>query len=142
MTGVDDQASAVAGVAASLPPYALSLGIGVERFAAGVPVLTLEFAEKVLGRPGFLHGGAIAGLLEMAAIAALRLALAERGAVPRLKPVNMTVEFLRGGTEQRTFALGRVTRAGRRIANVSAEAWQDDPARPIATAWMNVLLAG
>ena len=141
MTGVDNQASAVAGVAASLPPYALSLGIGVERFAAGVPVLTLEFAEKVLGRPGFLHGGAIAGLLEMAAIAALRLALAERGAVPRLKPVNMTVEFLRGGTEQRTFALGRVTRAGRRIANVSAEAWQDDPARPIATAWMNVLLA-
>ena len=132
----------MAGVAASLPPYALSLGIGVERFAAGVPVLTLEFAEKVLGRPGFLHGGAIAGLLEMAAIAALRLALAERGAVPRLKPVNMTVEFLRGGTEQRTFALGRVTRAGRRIANVSAEAWQDDPARPIATAWMNVLLAG
>ena len=37
--------------------------------------------------------------------------------------------------------MGRVTRAGRRIANVSAEAWQDDPARPIASAWMNVLLA-
>lgn len=140
--GEDEASDAVARVATSLPPYALSLGIGVERFAAGVPVLTLEFAEKVLGRPGFLHGGAIAGLLEMAAIAALRTALAERGAVPRLKPVNMTVEFLRGGTDRRTFALGRVTRAGRRIANVSAEAWQDDPARPIATAWMNVLLAG
>ena len=53
----------------------------------------------------------------------------------------MTVEFLRGGTEQRTYAIGRVTRAGRRIANVSAEAWQDDHARPIASAWMNVLLA-
>ncbi|MDP3675284.1 MAG: PaaI family thioesterase [Novosphingobium sp.] len=136
------EADEVARVAAGLPPYAVSLGIGVERIEAGAPLLTLDFAEKVHGRPGFLHGGAIGGLLEMAAIAALRMALAERGAVPRLKPVNMTVEFLRGGTDRRTYALGRVTRAGRRIANVSAEAWQDDPARPIATAWMNVLLSG
>ena len=135
------EADEVARIAAELPPYAISLGIGVERIEAGAPLLTLDFAEKVHGRPGFLHGGAIGGLLEMAAIAALRRALATRGAVPRLKPVNVTVEFLRGGTDQRTFALGRVTRAGRRIANVSAEAWQDDPARPIATAWMNVLLA-
>ena len=139
--GGDDAADAVARIAAGLPPYALSLGIGVDRIDGAAPVLTLDFSEKVHGRPGFLHGGAIGGLLEMAAIAALRRALAERGAVPRLKPVNMTVEFLRGGTEQRTYAIGRVTRAGRRIANVSAEAWQDDPTRPIASAWMNVLLA-
>lgn len=131
----------LARIAASLPPYALALGIGVERIDGTAPVLALDFSEKVHGRPGFLHGGAIGGLLEMAAIAALRRALAERGAVPRLKPVNITVEFLRGGTQQRTYAIGRVTRAGRRIANVSAEAWQDDPARPIASAWMNVLLA-
>ena len=135
----------IARIAATLPPYALALGIGVDRIDGALPVLGLDFSEKVHGRPGFLHGGAIGGLLEMAAIAALRVALAERGpdgaGLPRLKPVNMTVEFLRGGTEQRTYAIGRVTRAGRRIANVSAEAWQDDPARPIASAWMNVLLA-
>ena len=139
--GSDDAADAVARVVASLPPYALALGIGVERIDGAAPLLTLDFSEKVHGRPGFLHGGAIGGLLEMAAIAALRMALAQRGDLPRLKPVNVTVEFLRGGTEQRTYAIGRVTRAGRRIANVSAEAWQDDPARPIASAWMNVLLA-
>ena len=132
---------AIAKIAATLPPYALALGIAVERIDGGVPVLGLDFSEKVHGRPGFLHGGAIGGLLEMAAIAALRQALAGRGVVARLKPVNMTVELLRGGTERRTYAVGRVTRAGRRIANVSAEAWQDDPARPIASAWMNVLLA-
>lgn len=140
------EAEEVARIAAGLPPYAVSVGIGVERIEAGAPLLTLDFAEKVHGRPGFLHGGAIAGLLEMAAIAALRRALAERdpqgAGSPRLKPVNMTVEFLRGGTDRRTYALGRVTRAGRRIANVGAEAWQDDPTRPIATAWMNVLLSG
>ena len=139
--GSDDAADAVARVVASLPPYALALGIGVERIDGVAPLLTLDFSERVHGRPGFLHGGAIGGLLEMAAIAALRMALAQRGDLPRLKPVNVTVEFLRGGTEQPTYAIGRVTRAGRRIANVSAEAWQDDPARPIASAWMNVLLA-
>ena len=132
---------AVSRIAAILPPYARALGIGIDRLDGTVPVLALDFSEKVHGRPGFLHGGAIGGLLEMAAIAALRVALAERGTEPRLKPVNVTVEFLRGGTEQRTYAIGRVTRAGRRITNVSAEAWQDDPARPIASAWMNVLLA-
>ena len=125
----------------ALPPYARAMGIAFAGEDAGVPVLSLAFAEKVQGRPGYLHGGAISGLLEMAAIAALRAAVAERGPQLRLKPVNVTVEFLRGGVEAETFARGRVTRAGRRIANVSAEAWQDDPARPIATAWMNVLLA-
>ena len=48
---------------------------------------------------------------------------------------------MRGAGATRTFALGRVTRAGRRIANLSATAWQDDPAKPVASAWMNVLLA-
>ena len=128
-------------VEAALPPYARAIGIAVAAVDDGAPLLSLEFAPKVEGRPGFLHGGAIGGLLEMAAFSALRMALAARGSAPRLKPVNVTVEYLRGGIEQRTFARGKVTRAGRRIANVSAEAWQDDPAKPIATAWMNVLLA-
>jgi uncharacterized protein (TIGR00369 family) len=127
--------------AAALPPYALSLGMTVERLEGGVPLIAMEFDGKVEGRPGFLHGGAIGGLLEMAAIAALRAELLGGETQAQIKPVNVTVEYLRGGTRQRTFALGKVTRAGRRIANLSAEAWQDDPAKPIATAWMNVLLA-
>jgi len=126
---------------AALPPYALSMGMFVERIEAGAPVLAFDFSERVLGRPGFVHGGAISGLLEMAAFAALRAELARRGSLARIKPVNLSVEFMRGAGATRTFALGRVTRAGRRIANLSATAWQDDPAKPVASAWMNVLLA-
>ena len=51
----------IARIAATLPPYALALGIAVERIDGGVPVLGLDFSEKVHGRPGFLHGGAIGG---------------------------------------------------------------------------------
>ena len=77
----------------------------------------------------------------MAAFAALRSELARRGSTARIKPVNLSVEFMRGAGEARTFAIGSVTRAGRRIANLSATAWQGDPDKPVASAWMNVLLA-
>lgn len=125
----------------ALPPYAQGLGITTDRIEHGVPILACDFSDRVQGRPGFLHGGAISGLMEMAAIAALQAVLLQRGDAVRLKPVNIAVEFLRGGTPQRTYASGRVTRAGRRLAVVLAEAWQDDRDKPIATALMNILLS-
>lgn len=126
---------------AILPPYARGLGIKVDHDHDGSPVLGVEFGDRIQGRPGYLHGGALSGLMEMAAIAALQAELARRGGNVRMKPVNIAVEFMRGGTAQRTYAMGRVTRAGRRLATVSAEAWQDDRAKPIATALMNILLS-
>lgn len=121
-----------------LPPYAGLLGLAEEVQAAGPPRLVMPFADTVLGRPGFLHGGAIAGLLEMAALVALRHALA--GATARIKPVNVTVDFMRGGRDHSTYAVGLVSRLGGRVANVDAVAWQDDRARPIASARLNYLL--
>ena len=124
----------------ALPPYAAALGIGLEA-GEDAPVLWFDYSERVSGRPGFLHGGAMSGLMEMAAIAALQAELSRRGEAMRLKPVNIAVEFMRGGTEQRTFASGTVTRAGRRVALVNATCWQDDPDRPIALAQLKVLLS-
>ncbi len=125
----------------ALPPYAQGLGIEIDHIEHGMPVLGVEFSDRMQGRPNFLHGGALGGLMEMAAIAALQAELHRRGDVVRLKPINVSVEFMRGGTPQRTFAVGRVTRAGRRLACVSAEAWQDNRDKPIATALMNILLS-
>jgi uncharacterized protein (TIGR00369 family) len=128
-------------IGADLPPYAHALGIDIDHDEAGLPVLFVDYSERVAGRPGFLHGGAMSGLMEMAGIAALRAELDRRGETVRLKPVNVQVEFMRGGTEQRTFAMGQVTRAGRRVALVNVEAWQDDRAKPIALAQMKILLS-
>lgn len=125
----------------ALPPYAQALGIELDHDEAGLPVLYVDFSDRIQGRPGFLHGGAISGLMEMAAIAALRTELERRGEAMKLKPVNVAVEFMRGGTEQRTFACGSVTRAGRRVALVNVEAWQDDRSKPIALAQMKILLS-
>jgi uncharacterized protein (TIGR00369 family) len=121
-----------------LPPYAELLGLTVDPEDA--TKLMMPFGETVLGRPGFLHGGAISGLMEVAAIVALRHALTDEGG-GRIKPINVTVDFMRGGRDKPTFGKGVVTRLGTRVANVEATAWQDDPAKPIAAARMNYLIA-
>ena len=103
-----------------LPPYAELLGIALAD-AADPTLLLMPSADTLLGRPGYLHGGAIGGLLEMAAIVALRCALAEDGG-GQIKPINVTVDYMRGGREKPTFARGSVTRLGGRVANVEATA--------------------
>ena len=123
----------------SLPPYAELLGITLSPRDGAAPILSLPFADAVLGRPGFLHGGAIAGLLEVAAIVSLQHALAEEGG-GRIKPVNVTVDFMRGGRDKDSRAVGIVTRLGTRVANVESIAWQDERERPIAAARMNYLI--
>ncbi len=122
-----------------LPPYAQFLGISTRRSDGGELVFVMPFADVVLGRPGYLHGGAIAGLLEFAAFGALYEALGPHEGVT-VKPVNVTVQYMRGGTQHDTFAAATVTRLGKRVANVEAHAWQLDRAKPIAAAQMNLLL--
>lgn len=119
-------------------PYAELLGLTIEP-GETAPTLVMPFGPDVLGRPGFLHGGAIGGLLEMAAVAALRQALESEGG-GKVKPINLTVDYMRGGRDKPTRARGTVTRLGSRVANVEAVAWQDEPDRPIAAARMNYLI--
>lgn len=121
-----------------LPPYAQFLGIRAERSGTGELQFVMPFGDAVVGRPGYLHGGAIAGLLEFAAFGALYEALGSQEA--KVKPVNVTVQYMRGGVQHDTFASAIVTRLGKRVANVEAHAWQLDRARPIASAQMNILL--
>jgi uncharacterized protein (TIGR00369 family) len=127
----------------ALPPYAELLGLRTERGANGESLWVMPFGEQVIGRPGFLHGGAIAGLLEFAAFGALYDALGEGagdGAGVTAKPINVSVDFMRGGVDHDTYAAATITRLGKRVANVEAHAWQQDRTRPIAAARMNLLL--
>jgi len=125
-----------------LPPYARLLDLRVESSERG-PLIVMPFGDDVVGRPGFLHGGAIAGLLEFAAFTTLWRALgADGGAGATMKPITVTVDFMRGGSAKRgdTFAEAVVERLGQRIANVEAVAWQTDRSKPIAAARINFLI--
>ena len=122
-----------------LPPYAILLGLRAED-RDGARIFIMPFCPDVVGRPGFLHGGAIAGLLEFAAFEALAAAIDDPAVV--MKPVTVTVDYMRGGSEALgdTFAEAIIERLGKRIANVEALAWQADRSKPIAAARINFLL--
>ena len=107
----------------------------------GAPLLAMPWSEGLHGTPERLHGGAIAGLLEIAAIAAIDATLDDPAqARERFKPISVTIDYMRPGLTVETYARGKVVRIGTRIANVAVEAWQDDPDRPIAAARMNIAI--
>ncbi len=118
-------------------PYAQFLGLTAE--AEGDDLrLTMPFAEHLIGNPTIpaLHGGTTGAFMELAALAEL----ARRGDGRLAKTIGVTVEYLRSGRARDTHARVEVKRMGRRIANVSVEAWQDDPAKPIAALHGHFLL--
>ena len=122
-----------------LPPYARLLNLRIEEGPTG-PRVVMPFGDDVVGRPGYLHGGAIAGLLEFAAFTGLSRALGDETAA--MKPITLTVDYMRGGRDSLgdTLAEAVIERVGARIANVEAFAWQKDRSRPIAAARINFLI--
>ena len=120
-----------------LPPYAQLLQLRIDDSADGLR-LVMPFHDDVVGRPGFLHGGAIAGLLEFAAFTTLGRELGNDAVV--MKPITVTVDYLRGGIMRDTFAEAIIERLGKRIANVEAFAWQGERDKPIASARINFVL--
>lgn len=122
-----------------LLPYAALLDLAFER-VDGELQLVMPFADTLIGSPGRLHGGAISGLLELAGLLTVIAAQPDGEALPRVRPVTVTVDFMREGAPQETRAAASITKLGRRVVNVHAQAWQADRARPITAAHINFVL--
>ena len=121
----------------TLPPYAQLLKLRTEE-QDGSLRFVMPFHDDVVGRPGFLHGGAIAGPARIRRFHRLERAIGD-DAVTK-KPITVTVDYMRGGTPQDTYAEALIERLGKRMANVEAFAWQGDRDKPIASARINFLL--
>ena len=111
-------------------PYCRFLGIQVDRKGSELTMI-LRFDRKLIGNPMLpaLHGGVIGAFLETTAIAQLIL---ETEAAELPKPVDINIDYLRSGKPVDTYARAEITKHGRRVCNVRAEAWQDEHTRPIA----------
>ena len=104
----------------------------------GTAMLVMAPSDRLLGRPGYLHGGAIAGVLEYACYMTLVDALGDPATAAR--PVTVTLDYMRGGALVETRACATILRLGKRIAHLEGFAWQDDRDKPIACARMNFVL--
>lgn len=120
-------------------PYFKFLGIQLRDTEAG-PLCILPHSPTHIGNPRLpaIHGGVVGALLESAAILHL---VWSRETVEVPKTINLSIDYLRSAKPVDTFARGIATKHGRRVANVRVEAWQDDPARPVAAANAHFLLA-
>lgn len=119
-------------------PYAKFLGISIEHASEGL-VCKMAFAPTLVGNPTLpaLHGGTLGALLESTAIFQL---MWESETVVLPKTINITVDYLHSARPVDTYARGIITKQGRRVVNVRAEAWQADRAHPIATANAHFLI--
>jgi uncharacterized protein (TIGR00369 family) len=120
-------------------PYARYLGMTIQTRGEEI-TFVLPRNEDNLGNPTLpaLHGGAVAGFMEQSAIIFLLLEMGE----PRVpKTIDFTIDYLRAGLFRDTFAECRVTRLGRRVANLSINAWQKRRNEPIAIARSHFLLS-
>lgn len=119
-------------------PYFRFLGLSLREDEKG-PVCVLPADPKLIGNAQLpaLHGGVVGALLESAAIVHL-IWSAKTDSVPKI--IDLSVDYLRSARPVETFARAVITKHGRRVANVRAEAWQDDPERPVAAAHAHFLL--
>jgi len=120
-------------------PYASFLGMEVVSRGEEVYFL-LPRKDTNVGNPTLpaLHGGAVAGFMEQAALVFILLEMGE----PRIpKTIDLTVDYLRAGLVRDTYAECSITRLGRRVANVHISAWQVRREDPIAIARAHFLLS-
>ena len=111
-------------------PYARFLGLRAE-LKGDELTLIMPFGEHLIGNPLLpaLHGGAVGALMEVTALT--QLAIASRSTTFP-KTIDIGIDYLRSGRPLDTYARARVVKIGRRIANVQAEAWQNERSQPIA----------
>lgn len=111
-------------------PFARCLGIRVTDDG----VLHMPFSQRIIGNPVLpaIHGGITGAFLETTAIVGVAR---ELGIATPPKPIGLTINYLRSGRALDTFANVSIVKQGMRIVAFQAQAWQEDAAKPIATAF-------
>ena len=137
-------------------PYNRFIGVNFVRMGDDLTA-RLNYSWKLIGNPLIpaLHGGVTGAFLEITAITQLawdevwsRLEAGGAGAeevdagrFPKMpKTIDFTIDYLRSGRARDAYARAVVQKAGRRVAYVRVEAWQESRARPIAAAHGHFLM--
>lgn len=129
-------------------PYNRLLGVRFDRMGDELTA-RMPFAAHLVGNPFLpaIHGGVTGSFLEITGLmqlawsvvigdldqgGAAAQAVARGEFAPMPKTIDITVDYLRPGRPRESFARARIQKAGRRVAHVHVEAWQDERGRPFA----------
>jgi uncharacterized protein (TIGR00369 family) len=116
-------------------PFARCLGIRLGED----DTLVMPFSPKIIGNPMLpaIHGGMTGAFLETTAIVGVTR---ELGVSAPPKPIGLTINYLRSGRALDSYARVSIVKQGRRVVAFEAQAWQDDPTKPIASAFGHFML--
>lgn len=119
-------------------PFVQTLGFDVS-LEDGKLIGHMPFSDYIIGNPDVpaLHGGTIASILHLTAVAELMAAMRSE-TIPQI--FNCTVEYLASPGLKDTHATAILITRTRRFANLRVSAYQDDPSKPVAAATMQFVL--
>ena len=103
-------------------PFIQLLGIELEEIERGSATLRLELRDELKRNGGITHGGVIASLIDTASAFAVMSQLEPDKATTT---IDLTIQYLRPLLKGQTRAHARVLRAGRRVAVVSVDVFDD-----------------
>jgi uncharacterized protein (TIGR00369 family) len=107
-------------------PHARALGMRIERCGADGVEMSMAWDARFVGDPetGVIHGGAVSALMDTAAGT---MAMFSRDPPAITATLGLRIDYMRSATP------GERVRC-RSVAFIRVTAWDDDAARPVATA--------
>jgi uncharacterized protein (TIGR00369 family) len=115
-------------------PHAAALGMHLDSLQDGTAVISMPWAEKLVGDPetGVIHGGAVSALMDTCCGAAVM----SHPSGPRgTATIDLRIEYLRAAQpRQRITTRATCYHVTRSVAFVRAQAWDEDAENPVAIA--------
>ena len=120
-------------------PFARFINFRIGQDKEGNFLFCLPFSEQNIGNTliASIHGGLTGGMLETASVVLYCL---NNPDAPPPKVIDFSLDYLRAGKLENIFVYCELIKQGKRIANVTAKAWQESPDIPIAIARTHLLL--
>ncbi len=129
----DDHLERVAAFLAALP-HSRALAMQVDRFGSARADMSMPYDPRFVGDPvtGVIHGGAVSALMDTACSGAV---MAHPDRPLSTATIDLRIDYMRAAAPgQRIVARAECHHITRNVAFVRATAYDDDRARPVATA--------
>jgi uncharacterized protein (TIGR00369 family) len=134
----EDQTTDLNALVAAIP-IARFFGLQLRLDDTQALIAKLPFRQMLIGNPTVpaIHGGALGVLLEWVALFEV---LRRDPTAPLPKTITATIDYLRPAFPRDLEATVTLTRLGRRVATLHAQAWQDERTRLVATGKVQLLV--